>query len=108
MRLPTAMSANSNPFDSNDSGSSSSSSQAPLDPSKILSGKIPEYVVTHPGQSQYTQAGGGASACGLAVLNCARLILGFHATGLGSDELVRELMQQRFLEVRPLCDSVIS
>ncbi|KAH9853651.1 hypothetical protein C2E23DRAFT_884804 [Lenzites betulinus] len=67
-------------------------------PLKILSGKIPEYVVTHPGQSQYSQAGGGVSACGLAALNCARLVLGLHRTGLATVELVRELMGSHILE----------
>ncbi|KAI0824763.1 hypothetical protein BC628DRAFT_1419870 [Trametes gibbosa] len=56
-------------------------------PLKILSGNIPEYVVTHRGQSQYSKAGGGVSACGLAALNCARLVLGCHAAGLGTTEL---------------------
>ena len=33
---------------------------------KIASGEFAEYVVTHPGRSQYSHAGGGVSACGIA------------------------------------------
>ncbi|KAI0326656.1 hypothetical protein GY45DRAFT_1328612 [Cubamyces sp. BRFM 1775] len=68
------------------------------DLSKILSGEIPEYIVTHPGHSQYSNAGGGVSACGVAALNCARLVLGLHAAGIDSAQLVQELMERRFLE----------
>ena len=66
---------------------------------RIISGEFPEYVVSHVGRSQYSQAGGGVSACGLAALNCARLGLGLHATGLGNTQFVQELMKRRFLEV---------
>ncbi|KAI0353495.1 hypothetical protein OH77DRAFT_1427184 [Trametes cingulata] len=86
--------------DSADASSTRSSSQIAIeDPlSQLLSGKLSEHVVTHPGQSQYNQAGGGASACGLAALNCARLVLGLHAAGLGGKEVARELTERRFLE----------
>lgn len=100
--FPTATPFNSHSNDSSDVGSSTGRptlAVGPHDSSTILSGRFPEYVVTHPGQSQYTQAGGGVSACGLAALNCARIILGVHATGLGSAELVHELLERRFLEV---------
>ena len=36
---------------------------------KVISGEADEYIVTHPGRSQYSQAGGGVSACGIAALN---------------------------------------
>ncbi|KAI0677088.1 hypothetical protein C8Q78DRAFT_1073823 [Trametes maxima] len=65
---------------------------------KVLSGETSEYVATHPGHSQYNQDGRGVSACGLAALNCARLVLGLHAAGLESSSIVQELMKRRMLE----------
>ncbi len=72
-----------------------------VDAPKVVSGEAPEYVVTHPGCSQYSQAGGGVSACGIAALNCARIVLGLHAAGLGTEQLVLELMRRQLLEVNP-------
>ncbi|KAH9912634.1 uncharacterized protein BXZ73DRAFT_107364 [Epithele typhae] len=46
----------------------------------------------------YSQTGGGASACGLAALNCARVVLGIHAAGLGTPQLVDSLTKRPFLE----------
>ncbi|KAM5540362.1 hypothetical protein V8D89_005820 [Ganoderma adspersum] len=69
-----------------------------LDAQRVLSGEATEYVVTHPGRSQYSEAGGGVSACGLAALNCARIVLGLHSAGLGPAHLVQELMKRKFLE----------
>ena len=66
---------------------------------KILSGELPEYIVTHSGHSQYSNAGGGVSACGVAALNCARIVLGLHAAGIDSTQLVQQLTSRRFLEV---------
>ncbi|KAI1789534.1 hypothetical protein LXA43DRAFT_1020714 [Ganoderma leucocontextum] len=68
------------------------------DAQRVLSGETTEYVVTHPGRSQYSQTGGGVSACGLAALNCARIVLGLHSTGLDTAHLVQELMKRKFLE----------
>ncbi|RDX55443.1 hypothetical protein OH76DRAFT_1414782 [Lentinus brumalis] len=68
------------------------------DLARVVAGEFEEYIVTHPGRSQYSQTGGGVSACGIAALNCARLVLGFHATGLGTSQLVEELMRRQFLE----------
>ncbi|KAI9069218.1 hypothetical protein FKP32DRAFT_1641142 [Trametes sanguinea] len=65
---------------------------------QLLSGIKSEYIVTHPGFSQYNGAGGGVSACGLAALNCARLVLGLHAAGIDTPQLLQELAQKRFLE----------
>lgn len=72
-----------------------------VDAPKVVSGEAPEYVVTHPGCSQYSQAGGGVSACGIAALNCARIVLGLHAARLGHEQLVLELMRRQLLEVNP-------
>ncbi|KAI0650279.1 hypothetical protein C8Q79DRAFT_1006563 [Trametes meyenii] len=65
---------------------------------KVLSGETPEYVATHPGHSQYSRDGGGVSACGVAALNCARIVLGLHAAGVESASIVQELMKRRMLE----------
>ncbi|KAI0663237.1 hypothetical protein C8Q70DRAFT_501362 [Cubamyces menziesii] len=77
---------------------------------KILSGELPEYIVTHPGHSQYSNAGGGVSACGVAALNSARLVLGLHAAGIDSAQLVQELTERSFLEdiLRPCLSWSIS
>lgn len=66
---------------------------------RVVAGEFEEYIVTHRGRSQYSQAGGGVSACGIAALNCARLVLGLHGAGLGTSQLVEELMRRQFLEV---------
>ncbi|KAH9894465.1 hypothetical protein C8Q73DRAFT_695663 [Cubamyces lactineus] len=77
---------------------------------KILSGEFPEYIVTHPGHSQYSKAGGGVSACGVAALNCTRIVLGLHAAGIDSAQLVQELTERRFLDdiLRPCLSWSIS
>ena len=71
----------------------------PMDPLDMISGHDAEYVVTHPGRSQYSRVGGGVSACVLAAMNFARIVLGLHATGLGSPQLLQELMKRSLLEV---------
>ncbi|EMD40862.1 hypothetical protein CERSUDRAFT_71120 [Gelatoporia subvermispora B] len=53
----------------------------------VAEGRLEEYVVSHQGRSQYNGAAGGASACGLAALNCARVILGGELAGLQKDQL---------------------
>ena len=75
-------------------------SHTSVDIQRMLSGEFPEYVVTHPGRSQYSQTGGGVSACGLAALNCARIVLGLRSTGLGTAQLIEELTKRDLLEVR--------
>ncbi|KAH9951728.1 hypothetical protein B0H21DRAFT_717226 [Amylocystis lapponica] len=66
---------------------------------QILSGKLArELVVSHAGRSQYSRMGGGVSACGLAALNCARIILGTERAGSRGGDLVKEIMKQETLE----------
>ncbi|PIL36988.1 hypothetical protein GSI_00680 [Ganoderma sinense ZZ0214-1] len=69
-----------------------------VDTQSVLFGQVTEYIVTHPGRSQYSQTGGGVSACGLAALNCARIVLGLQSAGLDPAHLVQELMKRKFLE----------
>lgn len=66
---------------------------------KIASGQVARRVVSHQGRSQYSRIGGGVSACGLAALNCARIVLGMERNGLRNEHLVREMMKRETLEV---------
>ncbi len=59
-----------------------------------------EYVVSFEGRSQYGIGGGGVSACGLAALNCARVVLGKEKEGLKGVALLQTLMKRETLEVR--------
>ncbi len=69
------------------------------DAPKVVYREVSEYVVTHPGRSQYSQAGTGVSACGIATLNCARIVLRLHAGGLNIEQLVLKIMGRQLLEV---------
>lgn len=64
-----------------------------------------EHVASFAGRSQYGIGGGGVSACGLAALNCARVILGKEQTGTKDTALVEEMMKQETLEVS--CDMLL-
>jgi hypothetical protein len=62
---------------------------------ELLNGQ--EQVVSYPDTSQYSQ--GGASACGLAAMNCVRLVLDLEHSGILENELLRRLTQKKFVEV---------
>ena len=62
----------------------------------ILDGS--EVIVTHAGTSQYT-GGGGLSACGLAAMNCARVLLGKEQAGLRDDALLMNIVSRATMEV---------
>ena len=53
--------------------------------------------MSHAGKSQYSA--GGMSACGLAALNCARVILHEARRGLSSTELLQRIMEKEICEV---------
>ncbi|TCD67572.1 hypothetical protein EIP91_012269 [Steccherinum ochraceum] len=79
-------------------GSSSSSKpmEGPL--VTVLQG-VGEHVVSFPGRSQYGgEAGGGTAACGLAALNCARIILARERDGLKDVALLQEMLRKETLE----------
>lgn len=62
-----------------------------------------EYVASHAGRSQYSA--GGMSACGLAAVNCARIVLQKEKRGLlKGAELIKRMMQRETCEVRAFCD----
>ncbi|THH22126.1 hypothetical protein EUX98_g8250 [Antrodiella citrinella] len=55
--------------------------------------------LSKPSRSQYVGGdGGGASACGLAALNCARIILGKERDGLKGVALLEEMVKKETLE----------
>jgi hypothetical protein len=62
----------------------------------VLAGS--QHVVSFPGRSQYTAGGGGASACGLAALNCVRVVLGRERDGLKDEELAYSMMGRETME----------
>ncbi len=61
-------------------------------------GTISSYVVSFAGNSQYS-AGGGMSSCGLAALNCARIILGKEQGGPLGASLLSDILKRQTLEV---------
>lgn len=63
----------------------------------IATGELVDYVVAH-GRSQYSGAG-GPSACGLAAMNCARVILLKERAGLRGDALLEEMMKESTADV---------
>ena len=73
---------------------------------KILGGS--QQVVSHIGASQYAAGPGwGVSACGLAALNCARVILRKEQDGLHDEALLRDIMSPETARVRQIfCNSL--
>lgn len=63
---------------------------------RVLDGK--ECVISFPGTSQYTQ--GGSSACGLAAMNCVRVILNLERKGKGGESLMLSMFQKEIMDVR--------
>ena len=65
---------------------------------RVLSGE--EVVVSHIGASQYANpSGGGVSACGLAALNCLRVVFTKEKAGVRGEALLEELMTREVAEV---------
>lgn len=62
---------------------------------RILAGDL--QVVSHRSASQYRQ--GSVSACGLAALNCARIILTAERDGIHGRDLLRYILTQSTAEV---------
>jgi hypothetical protein len=61
-----------------------------------------QHIVSFPGRSQYTSGAGGASACGLAAFNCARVVLGREVHGCAGRELLEAMMEDKMMEVSAL------
>ncbi len=74
-------------------------SSRPVNPSDFLAQiiKEKEKLVVHPGTSQYTI--GGVSACGLASLNFARLVLDKEREGIRGAALLADIASVQAVEV---------
>lgn len=57
-----------------------------------------EYLCTHAGISQYSA--GGSAACGLAALNCARIVLDIERKGVRGDGLIAAMLERKTMQVR--------
>ena len=58
-----------------------------------------EHVVSHDGISQYNRDGTGASACGLAALNFARIVFSMERSGLRDTTLLQAVLARACAEV---------
>jgi hypothetical protein len=61
-----------------------------------------EHVLSHGGTSQYNRDGTGASACGLAALNFARIAFSIEQSGLYDMDLLQAVLARECAEVRRL------
>ena len=52
----------------------------------------------HVGQSQYSD-NGGASSCGIAAFNAARIVLGMEQSGIRGDKLISKILTEETMEV---------
>jgi hypothetical protein len=59
-----------------------------------------EHVVSYGGISQYNGDGTGASACGLAALNFARIVFSMEQSGLQNTTLLQAVLARTCAEVR--------
>jgi hypothetical protein len=59
-----------------------------------------EHVVSYGGTSQYNRDGTGASACGLAALNFARIVFSMEQSGLQDTTLLQAVLARTCAEVR--------
>ena len=59
-----------------------------------------ELVISYGGTSQYNRDGTGASACGLAALNFARVIFSLEQSGLQDTALLQAVLARACAEVR--------
>ena len=82
-----------------------SRSQTPPDPdtyaisrSIVVNGT--EHVLSYGGTSQYGRDGTGASACGLAALNFARIVFSMEQSGLQDIALLQAVLARECAEVR--------
>ena len=59
-----------------------------------------EHVISYGGTSQYNGDGTGASACGLAALNFARIVFSMEQSGLKDTDLLQAVLARPCAEVR--------
>jgi hypothetical protein len=67
-----------------------------------------EEIISHRGASQYWNGGSGTSACGLAALNCARVIFQKEIEGLEDHALLADLVQREAMEVSSSSPRIMS
>jgi hypothetical protein len=61
-----------------------------------------ERILSYGGTSQYNRDGAGASACGLAALNFARIVFSMEQGGLQNTDLLEAVLARECAEVRRL------
>ena len=71
----------------------------------LLSNANGEYVMSYE-RGQYSE-GGGASSCGLAALNCARIVLGKEKAGVRGGRLLYEILQPDMFEASLLLNAAV-
>jgi hypothetical protein len=59
-----------------------------------------ERVLSYGGTGQYSRDGTGASACGLAALNFARIVFSMEQGGLKNTDLLQAVLARECAEVR--------
>lgn len=64
---------------------------------QLLSEDHTEFAVVHV-RGQYSEQG-GASSCGIAALNCARIVLGKELAGLRGEELMLSVLRPETFDV---------
>ncbi len=67
-----------------------------------------EHVVSYGGTGQYNRDGSGASACGLAALNFARIVFFIEQSGLQDTALLQAVLARECVEVRRLYGNPLS
>ena len=60
-----------------------------------------EHIVSYGGTGQYNRDGSGASACGLAALNFARIVFSIEQGGLRDEPLLQAVLTRECAQVRP-------
>ena len=61
-----------------------------------------EHVLSYGGTGRYNTEGTGASACGLATLNFARIVFSMEQGGLKNTDLLQAVLARECVEVRRL------
>jgi hypothetical protein len=67
-----------------------------------------ERVLSYDGTGQYNRDGTGASACGLAALNFARVVFSMEQGGLQNTDLLEAVLSRECAEVRRLYPTPLS
>ncbi|KAI0347119.1 hypothetical protein BDW22DRAFT_1367462 [Trametopsis cervina] len=88
----------------------SSDTAIDMRPDQAASGMLTDYVASH-GRSQYNTGmqANGISACGIAALNCARIVLGKEYDGIRGESLIEDMAkEQTIADALRVCASFTS